>query len=53
MGGSVVMEGDVTWWGGHAKQGTDDVLQRRAPETCMILFTSITSINSPKIKINK
>ena len=34
--------------GEHTMQGTDDVLWNCAPETCVILLTSATWINSIK-----
>ena len=36
--------------GGRTVQCTDDVLQNSAPETCIILLTSVTPINSIKKK---
>ena len=45
------MEGDLTWDGEHTIQCTDDVLWNCAPETCIILLTSVTPINSIKKKL--
>ena len=42
------MEGDLTWGGEHTIQYIDDVLQNCIPETCIILLTNITQINSIK-----
>ena len=39
------MEGDLTWGGEHTIQHTDDVLKNCAPETYMILLTSVSPIN--------
>lgn len=39
------MEGDDLG-GEHTMQHTDDMLWNSAPETCIILFTSVTPINS-------
>ena len=41
---------DSAWhWGGdHTLQCTDDVLRNCAPETCVILLTSVTPLNSIK-----
>ena len=47
------MEGDLTWGGDHTIQYTDDVLQNCTPETCVILLTDITPINSINIKNKK
>ena len=38
----MVVEGDLTLCGGHAMQYTDDVLQKWALETCVILLTNVT-----------
>ena len=43
-------EGDLTWGGKHTTQCTDDVLRNCARESCIILLTSVTSINSGKGK---
>ena len=43
------MDGDLTWGGEHTIQCTDDVLWNCAPETCVILLTSVTPINSIKV----
>ena len=45
----MVMEGDLTWGGEHTIQYTDDVLQNCTPETCIILLTNVTTINSIKV----
>ena len=45
-----MVTGDVTWSGEHTIQYTDDVLQNCVPETCIILLTSVTLVNSIKIK---
>ena len=39
---------DVTWDGEHTTQGTDEGLWKCAPETSIILFTSVTPITSIK-----
>ena len=44
------MDRDLTWDGKHTIQCTDDVLWNYAPETCIILLTSVTQINSIKMK---
>ena len=46
----MVMEGDLTWGGEHTVQCTDDVLWKCAAETCITLLTSVTQINSIKVK---
>ena len=46
----MVMEGDLILGGEHTIQCADDVSWNRAPETCMILLTSVTSINSTRRK---
>ena len=45
------MYGDLTWGGEHTIQCTDDVLWNCAPETCVILLTSVTPIHAIKGKI--
>ena len=45
----MVMEGDLTWGGEHTAQCADDVLQNCTPETCIILLTNVTTINSIKV----
>ena len=42
------MDGDLTWGGEHTVECTDDMLWNSAPETCKILLTSVTPINSIK-----
>lgn len=42
------INGDLTWGGEHTIQCTDDVLWNCAPETCTLLLTSVTSMNSTK-----
>ena len=42
------MEGDLTWDGEYTIHYTDDMLQNCAPETCIILLTNDTPINSIK-----
>ena len=42
------MEGDLTLGGEHTTQYTDDVLWKCTPETCIILLTNVTPINSIK-----
>ena len=49
----MVMEGDLTWGGEHTIQYTDDVLLNCTPETCIILLTNVTPINSIKTIKNK
>ena len=49
----MVRDRDLTWGGEHTIQCTDDVLQNCAPETCIILLTSVTPINSIKRKMKK
>ena len=49
-GGNMVMDGDETWGGEHTTQCREDVLWNCAPETCIILLTSVTPINSIKWK---
>ena len=44
------MEGDLTWGGEHTIQYTVDVLWNCASETCIILLTGVTPINSIKRK---
>ena len=44
----MMMDGDLTWSGEHTIQCTDDVLWNCVPETCIILLTSVTPINSIK-----
>ena len=44
------MEGNLTSGGEHTIQCTEDVLKNCAPETCIILLMSVTSINSIKKK---
>ena len=44
----MVMEGDLSWGGELTIQCTDDVLSNWAPESCVILLTSVTPINSIK-----
>ena len=48
--GHIMMEGDLTWGGEQCTvftiQCTDDVLWNFAPEICIILLTSVTSISS-------
>ena len=44
------MEGDLTGGREHTIQYTDDVLQNCTLETYIILLTTITPINSIKIK---
>ena len=43
-----MMDGDLSLGDEHTIQCIDDVLQNHAPETCTILLTSITPINSIK-----
>lgn len=45
--------GDLVWGGEHTMQYTHDVLWTRAPEACIILLTSVTSIQSVKRKEEK
>ena len=45
----MVMDEDLTWGSEHIIQCTDDVLKNCALETCIILLTSDTPINSIKI----
>ena len=45
-----VREGDLTRGGEHIVQCADDVLWNCAPETCVILLTSVAPINSIKSK---
>ena len=40
------MEGDMIWGGEHTIQYKDFVLQNGTPETCIILLTNVTKINS-------
>ena len=44
------MEGDWTRGGEHTVQYTDDVLWNCTPETCILLLTNVTPINSIKVK---
>ena len=46
----MVIEGDLTWGGEHTVQGTGDVLWNCAPDTCVILQSSVTPINTIKGK---
>ena len=48
-GGIEAMDRDLTWDGEQTIQCTDDVLNC-APETCIILLTSVTPISSIKRK---
>ena len=45
------MGGDLTWGGKHTIQCADDVLQTCAPETCIIVLTSVTTMIKVIIKI--
>ena len=45
------MERDSTWGKGHTMQRADDVLLSCTLETCMVLQTNVTPINSIKNKI--
>ena len=45
------MDRDLTGEGEHRVQCTGDVLWNSEPETCIILLTSVTLINSIKRKI--
>ena len=45
-----VLVGDLTWGGEHTVQCTEDILWNCAPETCIILLTCITPVNSIKRK---
>ena len=49
----MVMEGDLTWGGEHTIQCTDGVFWNRAPDTCVILLTSVTPQNAIKRKEKK
>ena len=40
----------TVWGGGHTIQCTEDVSWNCAPETCVILLTSVTPINVIKLK---
>ena len=42
------MEEDLTWDGKYTTQYSDDVLQNCVLETCILLLTSVTPINSVK-----
>ena len=44
------MEGDLTLGGEHTMKYTNDVLQNCTPETCIILLTDVTPMNSIKTK---
>ena len=46
----MVMGGDLTWGGEHTVQYTGDVLWNCAPETCIVLLTNVTPVNSIKKK---
>ena len=46
----MVRDSDLTRGGEHTTQGTDNVLWNCAPQTCIILLTSVTPINSIKRK---
>ena len=41
-GGYRVMEGDLTWGGEYTTECADAVLWNCAPDTCIILLTSVT-----------
>ena len=43
-------DGNLTWGGEYTIQCTDNVLWNCAPETCIILLTSVAPINSIKRK---
>ena len=48
-----VVDGDgqrLAWGDEHTTQRTDEVLQNRAPDTCIILLTGVTPVNSIKSK---
>ena len=47
----MVIERDLTWGSEHTIQCTDDVLWNCAPETCIILLTSVTPTHSIKRKL--
>ena len=49
----MVTERGLTLGGEHTIQYTDDILQNYTPETCIILLTNVTPINSIKIKKKK
>ena len=49
-GEKMAMEGDLTWGGEHTVLCIDDELCNCAPETCVILLTSVTPIYSIKRK---
>ena len=40
------MGGDLTWAGEHTVQCASDVSYSCAPETCVILLTNVTPMNS-------
>ena len=40
------MKGDLTWSGKHTIQYIDNVLGNRMPESCVLLLTNVTPINS-------
>ena len=42
-------EGDLTLGGEHTTQYTDNVLQNSTPETCVIVSTNVTPVNTIKI----
>lgn len=42
------MDRDLNWGDKHIVQCTDDVLQNCVPDACVILFTSVTAVNSIK-----
>ena len=44
------MDRDLTWGGEHTVKCVDGVVENHAPETCMILLTSVTQKNLVKRK---
>ena len=49
----MLAEGDLSWGGEHTIQHTGDVLDSCTAETYIILLTTLTPINSIKIKTVK
>ena len=48
--GGMGTERDFAWGDGHTMQGADDVLLSCALETCLVLRTDVSPINSIKKK---
>lgn len=49
----MVIDEGLTWGGEHTVECTHDMLRNCTPETCIILLTGVTLVNSIKRKRNK